>query len=184
MERRLVGFLVVVMGLVMLAVPVSTANAQAPLSINIFGGAVIPEGSGGEATGWIAGANIDNRLSGGRSKVSLRLDLAYGSSSFDGPFDLELNRFYGIAYALFHAGKGQSNGKSVDLYLGGGGGIVNQSIGGSGTSSWDPVASAVVGAAVPVGGIRLFLEGRWIMIFSENLNIFPIVAGVRIPLGG
>lgn len=186
MKRRFVGLFGAVMGLVVLVAPVSTAGAQAPLSISIFGGAVFPTGSGGAVkTGWIVGANLDKRLSGGRSKVSLRLDLAYGSSSFEGNIlDLKLNRFYGIAYALFHPGKGQSNGKSVDLYLGGGGGIVIQSIGGSETHSTDPVASAVVGAAVPVGGIGLFLEGRWVMIFSESTSVFPVVAGVRIPLGG
>jgi hypothetical protein len=178
-----------VMGLATLAAPVSTAGAQAPLSISIFGGGVFPTGSLGDAlkTGWIVGANVDHRFSGGRSPVSLRLDLAYGSSSFEGNiFDLKLNSFYGIAYALFHPGKGQSNGNSVDLYIGGGGGIVIQSIGGSGTHSTDPVASAVVGAAVPVGSIFLFFEGRWVLIFSEGStgSVFPVVAGIRIPLGG
>ena len=108
MTRLSVGLLGAVMGLALLVAPVSTAGAQAPLSISIFGGGVFPTGSLGDAlkTGWIVGANLDHRFSGGRSPISLRLDLAYGSSSFENfgsNLDLKLNSFYGMAYALLQS---------------------------------------------------------------------------------
>ena len=52
----------------------------------------------------------------------------------------------------------------------GGGGFVNESLGG----------------AAPIGSIFLFFEGRWVLIVSEGStgSVFPVVAGIRIPLGG
>ncbi len=194
MTRLSVGLFGAVMGLAMLVAPVSTARAQAPLSVSIFGGGVFPTGSLGDAlkTGWIVGANLDHRFSGGRSPVSVRLDLAYGSSSFEnfgGNLDLKLNSFYGMAYALLHPNIGQSDQSSMDLYVGGGGGFVNESLGGpdagGGSSTTNGALSGVVGGAAPIGSIFLFFEGRWVLIFSEGStgSVFPVVAVIRIPLG-
>ena len=43
-----------------------------------------------------------------------------------------------------------------------------------------------MGGAAPIGSIFLFFEGRWVLIFSEGStgSVFPVVAGIRIPLGG
>ena len=194
MKKVSVGLLGAVMGLALLAAPVSTASAQG-LSISIFGGGVFPTGDIGDVvkTGWIVGANVDKRFSEGRSPVSVRLDLAYGSSSFESfgtSLDLKLNSFYGMAYALLHPNIGQSNQSSMDLYVGGGGGFVNESLGGpdavGGSSTTNGALSGVVGGAAPIGSIFLFFEGRWVLIFSEGStgSVFPVVAGVRIPLGG
>ncbi len=197
MRKAFVGLLGAVMGLAMLAAPVSTASAQA-LSVSIFGGGVFPTGDVGELikTGWIVGANVDHRFGGGKSPVSVRLDLAYGSSSFEdfgvgsaGSFDLKLNNIYGLVYALLHPNIGQSDKASVDLYVGGGGGFVRSSFSGSSADDTDVsetngALSGVVGGSAPVGGIRLFFEGRWVLVFFEDASesLFPVVAGITIPL--
>ena len=193
MKKVSVGLLGAVMGLALLAAPVSTASAQG-LSISIFGGGVFPTGDIGDAvkTGWIVGANVGKRFSEGRSPVSVRLDLAYGSSSFESfgtSLNLKLNSFYGMAYALLHPNIGQAGDKAtVDLYVGGGGGFVNGKCSGAdcggSSSSTDGALSGIAGGAAPIGGVYLFFEGRWVLVFTEgtSTNLFPVVAGVRIPL--
>ena len=131
------------------------------------------------------------------------MDLGYGSSSFEdfgvgstGSFDLKLKNLYGLAYALLHPNIGQSDKASVDLYVGGGGGFVRSSFSGSDSEGTGPggeelfpsetngALSGVVGGSAPVGGIRLFFEGRWVLIFFEDNSesLFPVVAGITIPL--
>ncbi len=203
MKRLSVGLLGAVMGLAVLVAPVSTASAQA-LSISIFVGGVFPTGELGDEvnTGWLVGGNVDYRFSEGRSPVSLRLDLAYGSSSvkdFGTPVDLKFNNIYAIGYALLHPNIGQGGDKAtMDLYVGGGGGFVQSSVGGSDAEALkaalgddlkktNKALSGVVGGAAPIGGVSLFFEGRWVLIFPEgggSESLFPVVAGVRIPLGG
>lgn len=201
MKRVSVGLLGAVMGLALLVAPVSTASAQfAPWSVSIFGGGVFPTGDIGDAvnTGWLVGANGDFRFSEGRSPVSVRVDIAYGSSTFkDDPnlttqLDLKLNNLYAFAYALLHPNIGQAEDRAtVDIYVGGGGGFVNSKLGGSDapsgiSSETDGALSGIVGGAAPIGGVYLFFEGRWVLIFSEGTsqNLFPVVAGLKIPFGG
>ena len=198
MKKVSVGLLGAVMGLALLAAPVSTASAQS-LSVSIFGGGVFPTGEIGDDinTGWMVGANVDHRFGEGRSPVSVRLDLAYSSSSAKdlgtgslAAIDAKANNIYGMVYALLHPNIGQSNQSSMDLYVGGGGGFVNESLSGpdavGGSSTTNGALSGVVGGAAPIGSIFLFFEGRWVLIFSEGStgSVFPVVAGIRIPLGG
>ncbi len=207
MRKAFVSVLGAVLALTMV---VSTASAQmAPFNVGIFVGALFPSGelsgttdlSSGDiavSTGWVAGASGDYRFNGGTSPISVRLDLAYSSSSVRDdpnqpqiPIDGKLNNIYGMAYLLIHPNIGQADGQAkMDLYAGGGGGFVNTSLSGStfsgAPSSTDGALSAVVGGAAPIGGVYLFFEGRWVVVFSEgtSLNLFPVVAGVRIPFGG
>jgi hypothetical protein len=206
------------MGLAVLTAPVSTVNAQlAPITLGVYVGGVFPTGDIGDVvnTGWLVGAHVAYRFSGGTSPVGLRLDLSYGSSSFKdlgggsstGSVDGKQNNFYGLAYAVLHPNIGQDTDKAqMDIWVGGGGGFVSSSFSGSDTegnipSGCSPLSSTcveafpgstngalsgIVGGAAPIGGIYLYFEGRWVLIFSEGTsqNLFPVVAGVRIPFGG
>ena len=189
------------MGLVLLAAPVSSATAQfAPWSVGIFGGGQFLTGDLGDFfnTGWVAGANVDYRFSEGRSPVSIRLDISYGSSSAkdlgtgsSSSIDAKANSIYGFAYALLHPNIGQAEDRAtVDLYAGGGGGFVNSKCSGSDcgdtSGQTDGALVGVVGGAAPIGSVYLFFEGRWVLVFAEDQSEsrFPVVAGVRIPFGG
>ena len=202
MKRLSVGLLGAVMGLAVLVAPVSTVNAQlAPITLGVYVGGVFPTGDIGDVvnTGWLVGAHVAYRFSEGRSPVGLRLDLSYGSSSFKdlgsgsstGSVDAKLNNFYGLAYAVLHPNIGQDTDKAqMDIWVGGGGGFVSSSFSGSDASgiegTTDGALSGIVGGAAPIGGVYLYFEGRWVLVFSEGTsqNLFPVVAGVRIPFGG
>ncbi|MCZ6755887.1 MAG: hypothetical protein O7E49_11290 [Gemmatimonadetes bacterium] len=210
MRRLSVGLLGAVMGLAVLVAPVSTANAQqSPITIGIGVGGVFPTGDAGTVlnTGWLVDGHVAYRFAGGQSPVGLRFDLSYGSSSFKDfgvgaitSFEAKQNNIYGIAYAMLHPNIGQGGDKAtLDIWVGGGGGFVNSKCSGvdcdafgttedpTGTaSSTDGALSGVVGGAAPIGGLYLFFEGRWVLIFTEgtSTNLFPVVFGVRIPLGG
>jgi hypothetical protein len=189
------------MGLAVLVAPVSTVNAQlAPITLGVYVGGVFPTGDIGEVvnTGFLVGAHVAYRFSGGTSPVGLRLDLSYGSSSFKDigsgstpQVDAKLNNFYGLAYAVLHPNIGQDTDKAqMDIWVGGGGGFVSSSFSGSDADSFegstDGALSGILGGAAPIGGVYLYFEGRWVLIFSEGTsqNLFPVVAGVRIPFGG
>jgi len=167
------------------------------------------------STGWLVGAHVAYRFGEGRSPVGLRLDLSYGSSNFknvatgsSAAVDGKMNNFYGLAYAVLHPNIGQDTDKAqMDIWVGGGGGFVNTSFSGSDTEgnipsgcspvdgitcveafpgSTDGALSGIVGGSAPIGGIYLYFEGRWVLVFTEgtSTNMFPVVAGVRIPFGG
>ncbi len=202
MKRLSVGLLGAVMGLAVLVAPVSTVNAQlAPITLGVYVGGVFPTGdiASDINTGWLVGAHVAYRFSGGRSPVGLRLDLSYGSSSAKddgggsstGTIDAKLNNFYGLAYAVLHPNIGQDTDKAqMDIWVGGGGGFVSTSFSGVDAEGIEGetngALSGVLGGAAPIGGVYLYFEGRWVLIFSEGVsqNLFPVVAGVRIPFGG
>lgn len=212
MKRLSVGLLGAVMGLAVLVAPVSTVNAQlAPITLGVYVGGVFPTGAIGNEvnTGFLVGAHVAYRFSDGKSPVGLRLDLSYGSSSFKDvatgsqtSVDAKMNNFYGLAYAVLHPNIGQDTDKAqMDIWVGGGGGFVNSKCSGADCSSTsfvtpeDPTGtsgstngalSGILGGAAPIGGVYLYFEGRWVLIFSEGVsqNLFPVVAGVRIPFGG
>ena len=201
MRRLSVGLLGAVMGLAVLLAPVSTANAQqSPMTIGIGVGGVFPTGDIGDVvnTGWLVDGHVAYRFGGGQSPVGLRLDLSYGSSSAKDfgigsqtSVDAKMNNFYGIAYAMLHPNIGQAGDKAtMDIWVGGGGGFVNTSFSGSDASGIEGetngALSGVLGGAAPIGGLYLFFEGRWVLVFTEGTsqNLFPVVFGVRIPLGG
>ena len=199
MKRLSVGLLGAVMGLAVLVAPASTANAQmSPITLGIGVGGVFPTGAVGDSvnTGWLVDAHVAYRFGEGKSPVGLRLDLAYGSSSAKddpntiGSDDRKLNNFYGIVYAMLHPNIGQSDKASMDIWVGGGGGFVSSSCSGEDcpedSSGTNGALSGIVGGAAPIGGVYLFFEGRWVLIFTEgsSQNLFPVVAGVRIPFGG
>jgi hypothetical protein len=170
------------------------------MTIGIGVGGVFPTGDIGDVvnTGWLVDGHFAYRFAGGQSAVGLRFDLSYGSSSFkdfgvgsQSSIDVKMNNFYGIAYAMLHPNVGQGGDKAtLDIWVGGGGGFVSSSFSGSDASGFegttDGALSGVVGGAAPIGGLYLFFEGRWVLIFTEGTsqNLFPVVAGVRIPLGG
>jgi hypothetical protein len=200
-KRLSVGLLGAVMGLAVLVAPVSTVNAQlAPITLGIYVGGVFPTGDIGEVvnTGFLVGAHVAYRFSGGKSPVGLRLDLSYGSSSFkdvatgsQSTVDAKMNNFYGLAYAVLHPNIGQDTDKAqMDIWVGGGGGFVSSSFSGSDAEGAEGetngALSGVLGGAAPIGGVYLYFEGRWVLVFSEGTsqNLFPVVAGVRIPFGG
>ena len=181
MKRLSVGLLGAVMGLAALVAPVSTENAQlAPITLGIYVGGVFPTGDAGESfnTGWFAGAHVDYRFGGGRSPVSVRLDLSYGSmsakdvggGSSTGTIDAKMNNFYGIAYAVLHPNIGQDTDKAqMDIWVGGGGGFVSSSFSGADVPSDVPsetngALSGIVGGAAPIGGVYLYFEGRWVLM--------------------
>jgi hypothetical protein len=189
------------MGLAVLVAPVSTANAQmSPITVGIGVGGVFPTGDIGDVvnTGWLLDGHFAYRFAGGQSPVGLRFDLSYGSSSFKDfgvgsqtSVDAKMNNIYMIAYAMLHPNVGQGGDKAtLDIWVGGGGGFVSTSFSGSDASgiegTTDGALSGVVGGAAPIGGLYLFAEGRWVLIFTEgsSQNLFPVVFGVRIPLGG
>jgi hypothetical protein len=139
------------------------------------------------------------RFAEGRSPVGLRLDLSYGSSNFKdlgsgsstGSIDAKFNNFYGLAYAVLHPNIGQDTEKAqMDIWVGGGGGFVSSSFSGSDAQGIEGetngALSGIVGGAAPIGGVYLYFEGRWVLVFTEGTsqNLFPVVAGVRIPFGG
>jgi len=205
-----VGSLGAVIGLAVLMAPVSAASAQmSPWTASVFVGGLFATGDFGDAanTGWLAGASGGYRFGEGRSPVSLRLDLSYSSSSAkdfstgaNPTVDAKFNNIYVLGFALLHPNIGQKGDKAVvDLYVGGGGGFVNSKCSGAdcdvfGTTE-DPAGTAsetngalagVVGGAAPIGGVYLFFEGRWVLVFTSgsSQNLFPVMAGVRIPFGG
>ena len=201
MRRLSVGLLGAVMALAVLVAPVSTANAQqSPITIGIGVGGVFPTGDIGQLvnTGWLVDGHFAYRFAGGQSPVGLRFDLSYGSSSFKDfgvgattSFEAKMNNIYGIAYAMLHPNIGQGGDKAtLDIWVGGGGGFVSSSFSGTDASgiegTTDGALSGVVGGAAPIGGLYLFFEGRWVLVFTEGTsqNLFPVVFGVRIPLGG
>ena len=202
MKRLSVGLLGAVMGLAVLTAPVSTVNAQlAPITLGIFVGGVFPTGDIGDVvnTGYLVGAHVAYRFSGGTSPIGVRLDLSYGSSSFKtdgggsstGSTDAKLNNFYGMAYAVLHPNIGQDTDKAqMDIWIGGGGGFVSSSFSGSDAEgiegTTDAALSGILGGAAPIGGVYLYFEGRWVLIMSSGTSqsLFPVVAGVRIPFGG
>ena len=202
MKRLSVGLLGAVMGLAVLVAPVSTVNAQlAPITLGVYVGGVFPTGDVGELvnTGWLAGAHVDYRFGGGKSPVSVRLDLSYGSSSAKdtgggsstGSIDAKMNNFYGMAYAVLHPNIGQDTDKAqMDIWVGGGGGFVSTSFSGADAAGEEGetngALSGILGGAAPIGGVYLYFEGRWVLVFTEGVsqNLFPVVFGVRIPFGG
>jgi hypothetical protein len=189
------------MGLAVLVAPVSTANAQlAPITLGVYVGGVFPTGEIGDEvnTGWLVGAHVAYRFSDGRSPVGLRLDLSYGSNSAkntgggssSGTIDAKMNNFYGLAYAVLHPNIGQDTDKAqMDIWVGGGGGFVSTSFSGSDAEGIEGetngALSGILGGAAPIGGMYLYFEGRWVLVFTEGTsqNLFPVVFGVRIPFG-
>ncbi len=201
MKKVSVGLLGAVMGLAVLMAPVSTASAQmAPWTASVFVGGLFATGDFGDAvnTGWLAGGSAGYRFGEGRSPVSVRLDISYSSSSAkdlatgsSATVDAKINNTYILAFALLHPNIGQAGDKAVvDLYVGGGGGFVSSKCSGSDclitSSETNGALAGVVGGAAPIGGVYLFFEGRWVLVFTEgsSTNLFPVMAGVRIPFGG
>ncbi len=200
MKKVSVGSLGAVIGLAVLMAPVSAASAQmSPWTASVFVGGLFATGDFGDAanTGWLAGASGGYRFGEGRSPVSLRLDLSYSSSSAKdfgvgstSSVDAKFNNTYILAFALLHPNIGQSDKSSVDLYAGGGGGFVSSKCSGADcfttSSETNGALAGVVGGAAPIGGVYLFFEGRWVLVFTSgsSQNLFPVMAGVRIPFGG
>ena len=201
MKKVSVGLLGAVMGLAVLMAPVSNASAQmSEWTASVFVGGLFATGDFGDEanTGWLAGASGGYRFGEGRSPVSLRLDISYSSSSAvdfatgpDPTVDAKFNNIYALAFALLHPNIGQKGDKAVvDLYVGGGGGLVSSKCSGydcfTTSSESNGALAGVLGGAAPIGGVYLFFEGRWVLVFTEGTsqNLFPVMAGVRIPFGG
>jgi opacity protein-like surface antigen len=175
-----------------LAVVVSAQAAQAQMGVSLGagGGAAVPTGTLGDATGTGWSSQIVARVKPAMSPVGLQLDGFYNRFGWDGGVDGNYRMIGSTANAVFSL---PTPGMAHPYFLGGVG-VYNQkaTITGLGSSDSETKFGANAGAGVDVGvGKRasVFAEGRFHAIFKGLVDpntgedkteyMLPVLIGLR-----
>lgn len=159
-----------------------TAEAQQGLMFGVGGGATIPLGNFDDVakTGWhgmaVVGYNSPS------SPVGFRVDGLYGENDFDASGG-KTKLAGGLASAIYAF----STGGKARPYLIGGAGLFNVkasvNVGGNTVEDSETkfAAGGGLGLAFPIGSdSRLFLEGRYVSVFTDtrSTSFIPLTVGV------
>lgn len=175
-------------GLVLtLAALASPASSSAQASIFVGGGLTVPIGDYGDfaKAGWMGNAGVVVPL--GEGGFGIGASGFYGSNSHDAPADDDKTNLYGATVFAIYTMPG--DGALLPYVFAGPGYMTHayKPATGSDASGSGLALSGGVGADIPLGSLRGFVEGQYLTGLGDEVDgtdLFGINVGVSFPIGG
>ncbi len=176
MSRPLASLLVVAL----LATAAPPAHAQGDIRLGLGAGITQPVREYADLVkrGWLGQGNL-TFFPGASTSLGFRIDALYGRNSLDG-LSGHTTMLGSTASLVFQAGSRRSPNR---IYLFGGGGYLRSKTEGPGfgtRTTTDPAITAGAGISFGSRGFALYIEGRYLNIYTDGLKpqLIPLVAGI------
>jgi hypothetical protein len=175
MSRPLASVLVIAI----LAACPRAATAQGDIRLGLGGGVTLPVRDFADLVdkGWVGQGNLAF-FPGASASIGFRIDALYGRNSLNG-ISGRSSMLGSTASLVFQAGSRRSPNR---FYLFGGGGYIRTRYSGPGfgtRSTTDPAVTAGAGLSFGSRAAALFVEGRYLNVYSDGLKpqLVALVAG-------